>query len=455
MSFFPIKKKKKKALVIGLDGVPFSLINSYLEKGILPNCGGILTNGFSLNQMDVSIPDVSSTSWASFMTGVNPGEHGIFGFMDLKPGTYQLFFPNSHNIKAPTIWELIGGTQGEKHSSLQARYKDSINGKYRSIILNIPQTYPASPINGVLTAGFVAPDLKKATYPESAYEYLQSIGYVTDVDSSIAIESRKKFFDDIFAALEKRERAFQHFFKNEKWDLTIATITETDRLHHFFFDAALDGDKPYHETFVSFYRELDRFIAKIYRNFMEMTDGNGLFMTMSDHGFTPIEKEVYLNAWLHQMGYLTLKRDRDYFEQIGAGTKAFALDPSRIYIHVEGKYPQGTVKSADKELVIGELRDVLKSLKDIDGKEIIKDIYGNGELYRGPYSEMGPDLVCLPNDGYDLKGRISEQEVFGRKHFTGMHTRHDAHCILPLNIETEERIHIEHLAGYILDYFTS
>ncbi len=449
------RKKNKKTLVLGLDGVPFSLVDNYLAKGLLPNLKEILVRGFKLNQMDASIPDVSSTSWASFMTGVNPGEHGIFGFMDLRPGTYQLFFPNSQYVKAPTIWELIGGTQNNKHSSLKTKYRDALHPKYRSVILNIPQTYPANPMNGVLTAGFVAPDLKKATYPEAAYEYLQSIGYVTDVDSSNAIESRNQFFDDIFAAFEKRERAFQHFFDNEEWDLFIMTITETDRLHHFFFDAAYEQENQYHETFVSFYRILDRFVGEIFHNFMEMTEGNGFFMTMSDHGFTPIEKEVYLNAWLHQMGYLTLNRDRDYFEQIGPGAKAFALDPSRIYINVEGKYPRGTIKRGDKERVIAEIREVLDSLMDINGKNIIKEIYGNGELYQGPYSDMGPDLVCIPNDGYDLKGRISEQEVFGKKHFTGMHTRHDAHCILPENIETQDRIHIEHLAGHILDYFSS
>ena len=77
----------QRCCVIGLDGVPYSLLTDYLQEGLLPNVQKILSAGFRLHQMDASIPDVSSTSWTSFMTGVNPGEHGIYGFMDLRPGS--------------------------------------------------------------------------------------------------------------------------------------------------------------------------------------------------------------------------------------------------------------------------------------------------------------------------------------------------------------------------------
>ena len=64
-----------------------------------------------------SIPDVSSTSWTSFMTGVNPGEHGIFGFMDLSPNSYKMVFPNSRDVYEPTIWEMLGQTVNGKNST--------------------------------------------------------------------------------------------------------------------------------------------------------------------------------------------------------------------------------------------------------------------------------------------------------------------------------------------------
>ena len=74
-------------MVLGLDGVPFTLIGEFVARGILPNLARILSQGFRLKQMDASVPEVSSTSWTSFMTGVNPGEHGIYGFLELNPDT--------------------------------------------------------------------------------------------------------------------------------------------------------------------------------------------------------------------------------------------------------------------------------------------------------------------------------------------------------------------------------
>ncbi len=446
-------KMAPKVLLIGLDGIPCTLLKDYMAKDYLPGFKKILEDGFILHQMDASIPDVSSTSWTSFMTGVNPAEHGIYGFTDLKAKSYQLFVPNSNNIQAPTIWDIIGGTVNGKISTLYEKYKNVADKPLRSIVLNVPQTFPALELNGILTAGFVCPDLRKGTYPEKAYDYLQSIGYLPDVDSAKAVDKKEEFFKDIFLALEKRAVAYEHFIKNEQWDFFAGVITETDRLHHFFFDAAHDPAHPDHAVFLRFYLELDRVVGRLYEIFMEMTDGNGLFLTMSDHGFTVLEEEVYMNAWLRKEGLLNLNNRKDYYERIDAGTKAFAMDPARIYINLEDKYPAGCVSEREKEGVINGLKERLKTLTDGSGRPVIRETFENKELYKGPHSGKGPDLVCLANDGFDLKANLKKDEVFGKGSFTGMHTSYDAHCILPKSVEISRRLHIEHLAGIILEHF--
>ncbi len=440
----------RKVLVLGIDGLPYGLLSDYIENGYLPGFKKILESGFKLHQMDASIPDVSSTSWTSFMTGVNPGEHGIYGFMDLRPGTYKMFFPNSKDIKAPAVWEIIGQTSGGKGSTISEKYRDGVKRPLKSVVLNIPQTYPALPLNGVLTAGFVCPDLRNGTYPESAYNYLKSIGYLSDVDSQKAVEARDAFFDELFLALDRRAEAFEHFMDNSEWDLFVSAITETDRLHHFFFDAARDEQNPVHKTFISFYKKMDEVIGRLYARFMEITGGQGLFLTMSDHGFTVLEKEVYVNNWLKDEGLLKINVARDYYEGIESGTKAFAMDPSRFYINTEGRYPSGSVRSSDRYAVAADLKDRLLSL-EYGGRRVIKAVYENAELYKGPTSAMGPDLVCVANDGFDLKGALKKEGVFGKGVFSGMHTRHDAHCILPASIDPGARLHIEALAGFMLD----
>lgn len=447
---------RPKTLVIGLDGVPYTLLKEYMGMGVLPNIERILSAGFALKQMDASIPDVSSTSWASFFTGANPAEHGIFGFMGLSDNTYSLSFPTYDDIKAPSLWEMLnGGAPSGRRSLLSDEYRGKFERPLRSVVLNIPQTYPARPMNGLLTAGFVSPDFRKGTYPASLYDYLSGAGYIPDVDSNKAAEDKDAFFREIFTSLDKREEAYLHLMKTEEWDLFIGVFTETDRMHHFFFDAALDEGHKFHERFISCYRRLDSIIGKLHDRFQEATGGEGLFMTMSDHGFTVIRKEVYLNAWLSKNGFLRLDRKRDFYEQIDSGTKAFCMDPSRIYLNEAGRYPRGFVRADEKAGLTGELKALLKAMTDEAGAPVVKAVYEKGEVYSGELYGQAPELVCVANDGFDLKGNLKKEEVFGTSHFRGMHTRHDAHCILPGSSADKDRLHIEGLARVILDNFIS
>ena len=442
---------RKRCLAIGPDGVSEGLVTRYMEMGLMPRVKEILSNGFSLHEMDASIPDVSSTSWASFLTGVNPGEHGIYGFMDLKPGSYSMYFPSYSHMGAPSIWDIIGGTAGERTSTLSERYAGRFADPLYSVVMNIPETYPAARLNGILTAGFVCIDLEKGTYPASAYDYLKSIDYRSDVDAAKAATDPGAFFEELDYVLGKRMEAYTHFMDESPWDLFMAVITETDRLHHFFFDAAFDESHQYHGRFINFYRKIDDMVGELFSRFFDKTGGDGLFMTMSDHGFTVLEKEVYVNTLFQQKGILHLDESREYFEQVIAPTKAFAMEPARIYINRAGKYPEGAVTEGDLPAVVDEIKGALGSLT-FEGRKVIKKIYEREELYSGPCAEAGPDLVCLANPGFDLKSAFKKPDLFGNGRFTGMHTRHDAHSILPDDLAPGKRLHIEDLASVILDY---
>jgi len=446
--------QRRKVMGIGLDGVPSSLLQQYLDKGMLPGIREILDRGYRLRQMDVSIPEISSTCWTSFMTGVNPGEHGIYGFMDLRPRSYQLFFPSASDVQAPTIWDIVGGTAAGRTSSLAERFAGAFPGPLRSVALNIPQTYPARRINGVMTAGFVCPDLQKGTYPEAAYQYLKSIDYVPDVDAGKAVTDKPSFLRDVQHALEKREEAFLHFLEQEEWDVFLGVITETDRLQHFFFDAARNTGHPYHDAFLEVYRRVDLTVSRLFHRFMDLTQGEGIFLSMSDHGFTVLDQEVNLNAWLQQQGWLRLREQGQWFDRIAADTKVFAMDPGRFFVHVEGRYPRGSVKAADKQRVLEDLAGSLEQLVGPDGRRVVRDLYLGEALYHGQVASTAPDLVCVPNDGFDLKANVTQPVIFRKGPMTGMHTQYDGHCLLPESLPVEGRLHIEQLAGTILECLT-
>ncbi len=433
LSKFKRWKSKPRAVVLGLDGVPYTLVTDLIKRGIMPNLGSIIKKG-TLCQMDTTIPPISSVAWSTFMTGVNPAQHGIFGFMDLRPGEYDLYFPNFLDLKARTLWEVL-----------------SEKGK-RSIVLNIPSTYPAKPLNGVLTSGFVALDLKKATYPQSAYHYLREIGYKLDVDTRLAKESLDVFVEDIRRTFDKRKRAILHFLESEDWDLFIGAITETDRIHHYFWHSYEDQLDPYHPFFLEFYKELDRFIGNLYDRLHSLfTFDNLLFSILSDHGFTLIREQIYLNRWLMDEGYL----DFDVWpprslNDIKKGSKVFVLDPSRFYLHLNGRYPKGCIESGDEaEKLLDKIVPKLLGLT-VDGRRVIKRVYRKEEVYSGSFYHLAPDLVAISHYGYDLKGAINRERLTDRDMLTGCHTQDDAFFFINRQITSEVKRHISDVAPIVL-----
>ena len=70
--------KKPKTVIVGLDGVPFDMLKTLAQDGIMPNAQRLIGQG-SFRAMRSSIPEISSVAWSSIITGCNPGEHGIFG----------------------------------------------------------------------------------------------------------------------------------------------------------------------------------------------------------------------------------------------------------------------------------------------------------------------------------------------------------------------------------------
>jgi predicted AlkP superfamily phosphohydrolase/phosphomutase len=346
------------------------------------------------------------------MTGKQSGEHGIFGFIDLEPGTYKMHFPNYLDIKASTLWDAL------------ASYHK------KSIVINMPATYPAREINGALISGFVAIDLNKAVYPHTLIPKLDALKYRIDIDTAKARYDPEFLFRDLAATLGGRQRAVDLLWQEIDWDLFILVITGTDRLMHFLWTAYEYEDHSYHQAFLEYFKKVDDFIGRIYDRFLGAGDPQSAhkqFYMLSDHGFCGVKTEVYLNRWLQENRYLTFQKDPpETIMDIGPGSTAFALDPSRIYINLKEKYPLGTVGRADYGRLCQELKKGLQNLTFNDGNPVVKNVYLKEEIYHGPHLEAAPDLVVLSYPGYDLKGKVNSSQIFNKTDLQGMHTQDDA-----------------------------
>jgi predicted AlkP superfamily phosphohydrolase/phosphomutase len=406
MPFFFKKKKKKKACVIGLDGVPYDLLTDLAQKEIMPFVSHLLERGH-LHRMKASLPEISAVSWSNFMTGTNPGTHGIFGFTDLKRNSYDLRFPNFLDLKKETFWDKLG------------------ERKKNCIIINQPSTYPARKIRGVLISGFVALDLSKAVYPLGFKVTLEEMDYQIDIDTFRSRSDHNLLWNQLQRTLESRLKAFEVLWK-EDWDYFEFVITGTDRLHHFLWNAYTDQNHAYHHNFIDYYRRLDEAIARIVNSFRKTNnEEQGLYL-LSDHGFTSIEQEVYLNVWLEKEGYLKFKTESPQnLDEIDESSYAFALDPNRIYLNLRGKFPRGCVDDSESRNLKQEISHKLKNL-EYDGKKVVREVFNAQEVYSGPHLTEGPDLIALSEPGFDMKGSVKKKEIFGRTSLQGMHTWDDA-----------------------------
>ena len=359
------RNRKKRIIILGLDGVPYRLIENFSNNGIMPETKRIIEKGV-FKQIESSIPEISSVAWSSIITGKNPGEHGIFGYTDIPIGTYRLSFPNFNNLKKAPFWQ-----------------KDT---KEKSIILNVPSTFPVKPLNGIHISGFVSLDLERSVYPKSLIPKLTKFGYQIDVDSSKAHKSIDLFLKDLDKTLKARIVTYRYLWKKEDWDTFMLVFTGTDRLSHFLWDAYEDENHKYHAAFLEHFRQIDEVIGEIAN---EISD-DGILLILSDHGFELLEKEVNINFILRKNGFLKLKPDskRNYAD-IDFGTKAFALEPARIYINLEGKFPRGSIKQDEYDSLIEEIISIFNDL-ELNGKKIIKKNLQKKRNLLGPLHRSSP-----------------------------------------------------------------
>lgn len=114
-----------KVLLLGLDGVTYSILNPAFEAGHMPKYRTLLERGAS-GVLTSTVPPYTPPGWTSIFTGVNPGKHGIFGFtlgnVQRNGGLVRL-----DRVTAPAIWN-VANAQG-----------------VRTGLFNIPMTYPPPP----------------------------------------------------------------------------------------------------------------------------------------------------------------------------------------------------------------------------------------------------------------------------------------------------------------------
>ncbi len=218
----------------------------------------------------------------------------------------------------------------------------------------------------------------------------------------------------------ERERMFDHELAGFDDGVLAFVFDHSDRIQHLFW-VTRDPDHPaykpdfaeqYGHVLPDMYRQMDRLLGKA---LSALGSDDGL-MVMSDHGFGSFRRSVQVNTWLVQNGYMSLKGGKEgsdtLFRDVDwSGTRAFALGFGSLYLNVKGRERDGIVARPDEcDALAAELIDKLQQLIDpATGRPAIKAVYRAKDLYNGPQTERGPDLIIGFAQGY----RASWQMAIG------------------------------------------
>ncbi|MFW6119052.1 MAG: alkaline phosphatase family protein [Planctomycetota bacterium] len=398
--------KTKRVIGIGLDGFPYSLAEQMIDEDVMPNLRRLAERG-TMKRIKSVFPTVSGVAWSSFQTGKNPGEFGVYGFVELTRD-FDLAIPNHTDLKCETLWH---------------RLEDA--GK-RFAALGVPMTYPTPKLDGFMVSGFLAPELdERAVSNPGVLETLKQHNYEIDIDPGVAIESPMQFKEDLERVSEARqETALSLLGQEEEWDLFFLHVMDTDRINHFLWKGRRGSEAGEDGFFWDFYGKLDEFLGRV----VETVEDDAEILICSDHGFCELKWEVQLNRWLKNQGYLDYENDpAQGYKAIKPGSRAVSLVPGRIHILREEQWDAGCVSDKESEPLRKEIMDKLRAIRHPEtGDVVCKQVMKKDEVFRGPHVDDAPDIIVDPCDGYDLKAKLGVGHLFEKGPRSGMHTYEDA-----------------------------
>ncbi len=435
----PPTQASPQLMVIGIDSATLDLVGPWAKAGELPNLARLMEEGVH-GELTSTIPPDSPSAWASFMTGKNPGKHGVFGFFEPVPNSYTVRHTNGSSRRAKTIWKIL-----------------SESGK-RVGVINVPMTYPPEELAGYLIAGMDTPDERSPfIYPPALQEQLardfgkvETIVYHFVQKLGRSYRSAYRTFKLWERLEERRARLCRYLMHRHPTDLVMIHFFAVDQIQHYFWHY-MDRSHPLYDpagarllggVIKAIYRTIDGLVGELLAILPQETS----VIVLSDHGAGPLSsRRIFVNNFLASLGllrfkdaerpapragavsYLALKQAdaflrrllpsrlkrwltwafpeaRDRFESYMAtgqidwsATKAYCNEKfgPAIWINSKGVRPSGIVESEDEyEELLAFITQKLYEIKDPEtGRQMITRVHRKDEIYLGPYLGNAPDLL--------------------------------------------------------------
>lgn len=441
------------AAVIGLDGAAWHLLEPLIGQGVMPRLQALRARG-AWGTLESTVPTYTPPAWTTAFTGVNPGRHGIYGFVQGHAQHARPGLVHSGRVKAATIWEMANA-QGA-----------------RTGIYNVPLTYPPQPLDGWMVSGMMTPGydvrLKGFVYPDKWEDpILDDWAPEYEVDTIVHYEQDWRdatLCDRALVTLRKRKRVLEELLERDPVRVLFTVLETPDRLQHVYYRYMNPGDALYGSTEAETMRphiaECFSAMDDIVGTLEDYADGGGVIVC-SDHGFTAWEASVHVNALLQQWGYLKLKpgatamqsgvarrvvpaakrflprklarraKGRTFAAVDWSKSRAFAspIPLQGLFINLRGREPFGIVPESDLETLKDELTARFSELRGPDGEPVTDRVWRSEEVFSGDAIDGAPDLMPVMRDHrFELDDELFHRNAFsdfghlprGQHHLDGM-----------------------------------
>jgi len=411
----------EKVFIIGFDGASYDLIEKWASAGILPNFKKVMSEGV-YGPLRTTIPPLTPCAWNSMVTGNNPGKHGVYDFTRLDENG-SLKFNNSSQVRSPKIWNYLDR-------------KD-----LKSLVFNVPFTYPASKINGIMITDFTTPSIdSEFTYPQDLKSHIldnyKDFRISEGVRYSENMADKLSYLKSCFDTDNVKLSILTDLLKKERYDFVMFTFMFIDHIQHFYWKY-MDESHPFYEhddnlssSIMDAYKRADEILGTLMEAYKEYN-----FIVVSDHGAGPYFMDISMNKWLADNGYLFFKKSRnplkmitnaigiDFFvsklvnlgllnklKKISFLKKTFAMsyediDWKRTKAYSFGYYAPIYLNKKlieteeEKKRTEDDIIDGLNKIEDPFSKQpIIKQIWKKSDLYSGSMVGSLPDIIMNIGD---------------------------------------------------------